>query len=233
MQKTIIIDCVGDSMSKLVKAINKTLPNANIVGISTNCSFGLTLIQKHKASILFIRSKKSDYIELSRKVKEKGFNPYFIFVTETEFEINNLDDKSLTVCLQHLENSIIKISHHLTVEEPSPYTNRIGIPSNNGTTYLSTDNIIFFRSDNNYTIIHLENGKTILVSKTLKKFEVKLSNKHFIRTHQSYIVNLNKVIQVCNNDGGYLTMNNNEKIPISRSKKNIVKNQLNLLFEKI
>lgn len=232
-KKAIIIDCVGDAMSTLVNAINKTLPNLSIVGVSTNCKFGLSLAQKNKVHILFVRSKNNEYSELINKVKNVGQLPYIVYISEKGGNKSLVTNRTFYIDLKKLEHSLKILSNQFVFEELNGKSNRIGVPSSNGTTYIFTDQIIFCRSDNNYTIIYLESGEKIMVSKTLKKFELKLPNDTFLRTHQSYIVNLNKVNQICNKDGGFLTMNNNKKIPISRSKMQVVKKQLNYLFERI
>lgn len=232
-KKAIIIDCVGDAMSTLVNAINKTLPDLSIVGVSTNCKFGLSLAQKNKVHILFVRSKNNEYSELVNNLKNADQQLYIVYISE---KIDNKPletNRTFYINLKKLEHSLKILSNQFVFEELNAKSNRIGVPSSNGTTYIFTDQIVFCRADNNYTIIYLENGEKIMVSKTLKKFELKLPNDKFLRTHQSYIVNLNKVNQICNKDGGFLTMINNEKIPISRAKIQVVKQQLNILFERI
>jgi DNA-binding LytR/AlgR family response regulator len=53
--------------------------------------------------------------------------------------------------------------------------------------YIDSNEICYFRADNNSTDIHLKNGEMITAFKTLKHFEKVLSNP-FIRIHNSYIV---------------------------------------------
>jgi DNA-binding LytR/AlgR family response regulator len=82
-------------------------------------------------------------------------------------------------------------------------------------------NIISFFAQGNYTQINSLNGSVSIYAKTLKKFELELSEqKQFVRVNKSVIVNLlfvNKInkddIEVCN---GTIIM-------ISRRRKNLYK----------
>jgi two-component system LytT family response regulator len=82
------------------------------------------------------------------------------------------------------------------------------------------------KASNNYTEVILEKEKPILVSKTLKSFEILLEGTFFMRVHQSYLVNLGKVKELQRTDGGALVLNNDVKIPISRANKLQIKKRL-------
>lgn len=52
------------------------------------------------------------------------------------------------------------------------------------------NDLVYLNADTNYTIIHLENGRSILISYTLKRFEKLLKDsEQFVRIHRSYLVN--------------------------------------------
>jgi len=48
---------------------------------------------------------------------------------------------------------------------------------------INVEDIIYAESDNNYTTFHVNDGRNILMSKSLKHFELKLSNLFFYRIH--------------------------------------------------
>jgi two-component system LytT family response regulator len=56
---------------------------------------------------------------------------------------------------------------------------------------VSIDDILFLKSDNNYTEVHTSDQRLIVVSKTLKHYDDQLKGYSFFRSHQSYLVNLN------------------------------------------
>ncbi|MBK7667975.1 MAG: LytTR family transcriptional regulator [Sphingobacteriaceae bacterium] len=66
--------------------------------------------------------------------------------------------------------------------------------------------------------------KEILVSSTLKEYEDLLVPFGFSRVHNSHIINLNKIVRFDRKDGGFLVMENNDVVPISKRKKDELTN---------
>lgn len=97
--------------------------------------------------------------------------------------------------------------------------NKIVISTSEGYELIEVEQIIHCKSDSNYSEIHLENGKTLIASKTLKEFDEMLSNRGFLRIHNSHLVNLEKVKRILKADGGYVEMTNGDKLGISRNRK--------------
>lgn len=92
------------------------------------------------------------------------------------------------------------------------------LPIANKLEFVHLNEILYLKSDNNYTTFFLENSKEILVSKPIKEFESILSDQ-FMRTHQSYLVNKAKIKSLVKSDGGFLLMIDGSNIPISRNRK--------------
>ncbi|MFY0643497.1 MAG: response regulator [Bacteroidia bacterium] len=77
---------------------------------------------------------------------------------------------------------------------------------------FSYDDILYFEAYDNYAFLHTTDKKHIL-SSSLKQLEDKLASANFIRTHRSYIVNVDKVSGIFTN---YLTIGKRE-IPIGKT----------------
>ncbi|MFM7661739.1 MAG: LytR/AlgR family response regulator transcription factor, partial [Bacteroidota bacterium] len=71
----------------------------------------------------------------------------------------------------------------------------------------------------NYTFFFLTNGKKILVSKTLKEFELLLTGHNFFRIQQSHLININFVDRYDKFDGGSVIMKDGAAVPLSQAKK--------------
>lgn len=76
--------------------------------------------------------------------------------------------------------------------------------------------IAYVKSDNNYAVLVLQDKK-ILLSKTLKWVAEKL-DKHFLRVHNSYVVNLLEVKEYIFPESKII-LSNGVSIPVARSKK--------------
>jgi len=75
------------------------------------------------------------------------------------------------------------------------------------------DDILYCRSEGNYTTFYTLQLEKIVVSKPLKQIEEVLSENDFIRCHQSYIVNKKHVLKY--NKQGVLIVHLDFKIPVS------------------
>ena len=83
---------------------------------------------------------------------------------------------------------------------------------------ISTQSIVMLEGFVNYTLIHLEDGTQKLYARTLSHFQKLLINDHFIRVHQSYLVNPMFILNY-DEKGNRLFMENNLEANISRRKK--------------
>jgi len=66
----------------------------------------------------------------------------------------------------------------------------------------------------------------LLVSKPIYEYDDLLGPYGFIRCHQSHLVNKKYIKSWVKEDGGYLLLDDQVLIPVSRQKKDFVKEQL-------
>ena len=90
---------------------------------------------------------------------------------------------------------------------------------------IKPDNLIYIKSAGNYLeLFHLNSGKLTkeLIRGSIKEFESKITKNIFLRTHRSYIVNLQYLSSFKKTRKGYaliLEHVSDEIIPISSSYK--------------
>ena len=84
---------------------------------------------------------------------------------------------------------------------------------------LELKDIVRCEADKNYTSFFLNSGKRILVSKTLKEYDLLLSGHSFFRVQQSHLVNLNFIDRYDKMDGGAVIMKDGSSVPLSPAKK--------------
>lgn len=97
--------------------------------------------------------------------------------------------------------------------------NKVALPTFDGLEFVEVDNIIRCEADDNYTHVHLVDRESILVSKTLKEIEELLFEHGFHRVHYSHLINLNKIKKYIKGDGGYVILEDDSSVNVSRSKK--------------
>ncbi len=81
--------------------------------------------------------------------------------------------------------------------------------------------IIRCEADRNYTSFYLHNKTKILVSKTLKEYDLMLSPFNFLRVQQSHLINLDYVDRYDKGQGGAVIMKDGSQVPLSQSKREI------------
>ena len=103
---------------------------------------------------------------------------------------------------------------------------RLALPMAGKTLYVDRNEILFCKSDGNYTEVYFENGGKEVFSKRLKEFEEMLGSG-FFRVHHSYLTRLNAIKAFVNQDGQYLVLVDGTHVPVSRSKKGELLEMLN------
>lgn len=71
----------------------------------------------------------------------------------------------------------------------------------------------------NYTMFYFNNGKKLLVSRTMKDFLAKLDAELFVRVHKSFAINLNYLTQFDVKEEMFVQLRDGKKITVSRRKK--------------
>ncbi|MDY7395859.1 LytTR family DNA-binding domain-containing protein [Aureibaculum sp. 2210JD6-5] len=82
---------------------------------------------------------------------------------------------------------------------------------------IEFQSLVYCQSDKGYTTFYLSNGKSYIASKPIKEFEGLLPVKNFIRTHQSYIVNLDYIDKY--DKAGYIYLKSGTRIPVASRRK--------------
>ncbi len=75
------------------------------------------------------------------------------------------------------------------------------------------------KSDGNFTYVHLADGRRIYSSYSLGKLEEILPSDYFFRPHREYLLNREHIQEYDKSEGGFMVMDNGDKLPISRSRK--------------
>ncbi len=98
------------------------------------------------------------------------------------------------------------------------------LPNSTGTAVIDINNIIRIEAISNYSKLFFTTGKTLVVAKVLKWFDVLLAEKGFIGIHPSYLINLSCIFSYNNNNQHKVILQNQEQIDISlRKRSSIIK----------
>jgi two-component system LytT family response regulator len=97
---------------------------------------------------------------------------------------------------------------------------KVGLPVSDGILFVEFDDIIMLEADRMYTKVYTKSEGMVLVSKPIKFFiDILNDSNQFYRPHRSFLINLKRIKQYINKDGGYIIMDNQQTVGISREKK--------------
>jgi two-component system LytT family response regulator len=228
----IIIDDEVLARELLKNLISSSLPEINIVAQCEDLSNGVKAIRKHKPHLVFldIEMPKHSGIEILDFFGENEIDFGIIFTTAyhqyaidaiklsaVDYLLKPISENDLIEAVKRFESKFMRKISENNINEIQ--NNTIAIPIGQGIKFIELDNIVFFKADNSYTEIHLNDGTSIIASRTLKNFETVLSNhKYFFRCHKSYIINFKYVENYIKSDGGYLNLKTQHEIPITMDK---------------
>lgn len=96
---------------------------------------------------------------------------------------------------------------------------KLAIPTLSEIRFVQTSDIYYLESDNNYTAIHMNEKTPLLSSKNIGHYEEVLEHLGFFRIHNSYLVNLKKIVRYFRGKAGYVELENGIRLEISKRKK--------------
>jgi two-component system, LytTR family, response regulator len=104
------------------------------------------------------------------------------------------------------------------------------IKTNKGIKYISQNRLIYIKAENRGTILLLNTSERLFTNHLIKWYENYLLNPEFFRCHNSYIVNCRYFDCLCGNE---IILKDQIRIPLSRKKKNLFKENLILLEQEL
>lgn len=116
--------------------------------------------------------------------------------------------------------------HTKPIDENKPGANRLALPTAEGVYLIDKANIIRVEAMSNYSAFFLHDKKKIIVSRTLKEYEMVLNEDVFLRVNRSVIVNLDYVVKYRKGDGGTIEMSDGTEVEVSSSRKDKLLEQL-------
>lgn len=126
--------------------------------------------------------------------------------------------------ISKIRESIIKSSLPLTTKTQETDLKEIFIKSDGKLTRLNFQEILYIESVGDY-VKYITATKNYLTLSTLKSVEEKMSGNNFMKVHRSYIVNLQKIIDIQDNT----LVIDGKVIPISKSFRSEVLNRINVV----
>ncbi|MGE7676363.1 LytR/AlgR family response regulator transcription factor [Lysinibacillus sp. NPDC094403] len=181
-----------------------------LIGVASSCEEAKQILSNEIPSIIFcdIHLPDSNAFTLMQQIKIQY--PYIgiVFITGyTEFAHKAYDIEAIDYLIKPFDQDrfytcMKKVYAYLNMNKISrhnPIKDILPIKNNNGIELLDQKNIVYIRAEGKVSkLIVIINGKNkvIQISESLKSLETKVDSDMFMRTHRSFIVNLNHINRI-------------------------------------
>lgn len=174
--------------------------------------------------------------DLLKKLDKLNFKIIFITAYE-EFAINAFEFAAIDYLLKPIDpdalikainKAIYTIQAELSLKLNTLLSNissgndadkKLILRTSNNIHIIKVNSIIHLESDQNYTLFFINDGRKIVVSKTLRAYDDLLSKQGFFRVHKSHLINLKQVSRFEKANGGTVVMTNESRIPVASRKR--------------
>lgn len=172
------VDVIGEAedVPSAIKAINELKPDIVFLDIQMPGQTGFDLVEQvdFKGKIIFVTA----YDEFALRA----------------FEINALDYLMKPVNKDRLLKSIERIETEsitpkANLQAKLKYDDKLFTTVGNKMQFLKINAILLIQSDGDYTHVTTAEGMKGLITKTMKEWEERLPENHFIRVHRNSIIN--------------------------------------------
>lgn len=238
--KALIIDDEKKARQVLHILIEENCPKITQILEAEDLLSGVEIIKTEAPNIVFLDIEMPEHsgLEILNFIEKEVYNFEIIFTTAySEYAIQAFQLSAIDYLLKPVRPSQVKaaVDKAITFLGNSQINKRlielkssledsnfkkIGLPVANGIKFVDFEDIILLKADGMYTTVILQNKSEIVISKPLKHF-VDLLDKipAFYKPHRSYLINLKYIQEYSKKDGGYIIMENNESVSISKDKK--------------
>ncbi len=183
---------------KSLHLLLEQIPEIEIVGEAEDVKTAIVAIKEKCPDVIFLDIQMPGATGF-QLVEQMDYNGRIIFVTAYDeyalraFEVNALDYLMKPVNMERLHHAIDRLDVSNERETPSQeklhYDDQLFTTVGTKMQFLKINQIVLIQSDGDYTTIFTSCGLHGLVNKTMKEWEERLPEKHFIRVHRTSIIN--------------------------------------------
>ena len=239
MIKCVLVDDETNALEMMEWLLKTYCPQAEIVAMCNTAEKGIEAINSHKPDVVFldIEMPRMNGFDMLEQVKNLTFDIVFCTAYDQfaikafkyaalNYLLKPVDPDDLKVTMQRIEEKkaipskeqFALLLQHIN-RPPKATPTRIALTTGEGLIFVATGDILYCRAESNYTNVVLTGGRKIMVSRVLKELDETLSGADFYRVHSSFLININHVKKFIRGEGGYIVMDNDENITLSRSRR--------------
>lgn len=237
--KTLIIEDEPRSQKALQMLLEQNCPQVQVLAVCANAKDGIEAVNSHRPDLVFldIRMPGLSGFEFLDAFAEPPFEIIFVTAYEqyaiqalrcsaVDYLLKPLHAPDLVLAVKNaqkrLEQETDKASYQILLDNykaQQAIHQKLVVPTREGLEFISMNEVVKLQADRNYTRISTVSGKESISTNHLKLYEKALPTGLFIRTHHSFIINLQHVKSYVRGDGGHVIMSDNSIADVSKRRK--------------
>ncbi|MGF1636210.1 MAG: LytR/AlgR family response regulator transcription factor [Cyclobacteriaceae bacterium] len=250
MIRVVIVEDEKHSRETLKNLLTEFCKNVEIVAMASSVDEAKVAISVSKPDLVFldIELQTGTGFDVLNSLSDLRFEVVFTTAFE-HYAIKAIKFSSLDYLLKPID--IIELQHAVekamekknetyqrqklevllsNIKSQPEGEKKICLATQNTIEFIDIKDIIYCEASGSYTNFYLTKGIKLLVSKNLKEYESMLSDYHFMRVHNSFLINLHEVKSLVKSEGGYILMKNDSQISISPKKRDVFMEKMAALY---
>ncbi|WP_299628302.1 LytTR family DNA-binding domain-containing protein [uncultured Tenacibaculum sp.] len=233
MIKALIVEdelYIRKGLLSMIASLDKDI---DIIGECESVQEAITVTKACKPDLIFLDINLKDGIafDFLDQVKDLKFQVIFITAYDqyalqaikngaVDYILKPVDIDELSEAIDRVQTITADRSTHIEIVKEQFIENKrehIVLRLQEGYQIIRFEDLMYCQSDKGYTTFYTNDKKSYIASKPIKEFESQLPNDLFVRTHQSYMVNLRFIDKY--DKTGYAFLKSGVKIPVSTRKR--------------
>lgn len=234
MIRSLIVDDEVVFSDYLQSLLSEMPTEIEVVAVVDNIPDAMRAIESTKPQLVFLDMEMPEIsgIDFLNRVQNRNYQ-IIVTTSHKDYALQAIKGEVVDYLIKPINKldllmAVQKAKRKIDSLQSTESNDKISVYIDNGFSFISKSDILFCRADNNYAHIYKKDGKTILVSKTLKELELQIGDQHFFRVNKSYLVNINHIKRYIKSDGGSIVMENDTEISVSPSSKEELVSRLHL-----
>jgi len=238
--KAIIVDDEPDGIRTLQKLLERHCAGVQVVATASGADSATEAVRKYAPDLVFLDIQMPgktglDWLtEMDNREFEvvfvTAYNEYMLQALQfsaADYILKPVDEDRLVEAVERVarklesgrrEDQAAALMHNL-FHAGQPGQMRLCLPTLKGFIVVKLEEVIYCEAERSYTLFHLLDGKSVLVSKPLLDYDNLLRGTSFLRVHKSFLINLLHIREYQRGEGGQVIMSNGAEIEISRRRK--------------
>ena len=244
--RALVVDDEEFARKNLTMMLEEYCPEVEVIGQASRKEQAKAIIESSHPDVVFLDIRMpsgAEGFELLEEIENKDF--LVVFVTAfKDYAIRAFNASAVYYLLKpididELKNAVSRLveTRENYKEDPQSYTsyfdslkdlsrnllqnkqsNRIAISHTKGLKIVEDNTITHLEASGNCTTIYFKDGSRYLDTRTLKTYEALLNPIKFCRVHKSHIINLDLLKEYINEDGHFVVLEGNIRVPVARNR---------------